>query len=72
MKYECRYCTKSFVHESSLSVHVCEQKKRYQSQTETGVQLGLNAYLLFYEQSQGSSRKKPLMTLLPVLITEHL
>lgn len=58
MKYECRYCKKSFVRESSLAVHVCEQKKRYQSQTETGVQIGLNAYLLFYEQSQGSARQK--------------
>jgi hypothetical protein len=58
MKYECQYCKKSFVREGSLAVHVCEQKKRYQSQTETGVQIGLNAYLLFYEMSQGSSRLK--------------
>jgi hypothetical protein len=58
MKYECRYCKKSFVRENTLAVHVCEQKKRYQSQNETGIQIGLNAYLLFYEQSQGSSRAK--------------
>lgn len=58
MKFECRYCNKSFVRENSLSVHVCEQKKRYQSQNETGVQIGLNAYLKFYEMTQGSSRSK--------------
>lgn len=58
MKYECRYCKKSFVRENTLAVHVCEQKKRYQSQNETGIQIGLNAYLLFYEQSQGSARTK--------------
>jgi hypothetical protein len=57
MKYECRYCKKSFVRENTLAVHVCEQKKRYQSQNETGVQIGLNAYLLFYEQSQGKAKK---------------
>lgn len=58
MKFECKYCNKSFVRENSLSVHVCEKKKRYQSQTETGVQIGLNAYLKFYEMSQGSARLK--------------
>jgi hypothetical protein len=58
MKFQCRYCKKSFVREGSLAVHVCEQKKRYQSQTETGVQIGLNAYLLFYEMSQGPARTK--------------
>ena len=50
MKFQCRYCKKSFVRENTLAVHVCEQKKRYQSQNETGVQIGLNAYLLLYKQ----------------------
>ena len=58
MSYKCQYCDKSFVRENSLLVHVCEQKKRYQSQNETGVQIGLNAYLKFYEMSQGSSKLK--------------
>ena len=58
MSYTCQYCDKSFVRENSLAVHVCEQKKRYQSQNETGVQIGLNAYLKFYEMTQGSARLK--------------
>lgn len=58
MKFECKYCNKSFVRETTLAVHVCEKKKRYQSQNETGVQIGLNAYLKFYESTQGSSKKK--------------
>jgi hypothetical protein len=58
MKFQCRYCKKSFVRENTLAVHVCEQKKRYQSQNETGVQIGLNAYLLFYKQSQGPAKTK--------------
>jgi hypothetical protein len=57
-EYTCRYCEKSFRKESSLAVHLCEQKRRYQEQTETGVQLGLQAYLRFYEITQGSAKFK--------------
>jgi len=58
MKFECRYCKKSFAKETTLIVHVCEQKKRYQSQGETGIQIGLRAYQKFYDISQGSGRPK--------------
>jgi hypothetical protein len=58
MKFECRYCKKSFSKESTLIVHVCEQKKRYQSQGDTGIQIGLRAYQKFYEISQGPGRSK--------------
>jgi len=59
MKFECRYCNKSFAKESTLMVHVCEQKKRYQSQNETGIQIGLRAYQKFYEMSQGTGKPRP-------------
>jgi hypothetical protein len=58
MTYRCQYCQKEFVRESSLAVHLCEQKKRYQERDEVGVQLGLQAYLRFYELTQGSARLK--------------
>ena len=56
--YECRYCKKSFVKETSLAVHMCEPKRRYQEQNERGVQLGLYSYLRFYELTQGSAKLK--------------
>jgi hypothetical protein len=56
--YECRYCQKSFVKETSLAVHMCEPKRRFQEREERGVQLGLHAYLKFYELTQGSARLK--------------
>ena len=58
MKFECQYCKKSFAKETTLMVHVCEQKNRYQSQGETGIQIGLRAYQKFYEISQGPGRPK--------------
>ena len=56
--YKCRYCEKEFRKESSLAVHLCEPKRRWQQEKEVGVQLGLKAYLRFYEITQGSARLK--------------
>lgn len=57
-EHTCRYCEKSFQKESTLAVHVCEPKRRYQEEKEAGVQLGLQAYLRFYEITQGSAKLK--------------
>lgn len=57
-KYTCQYCKKDFQRETSLSVHLCEQKQRYQSKDDPGVRLGLQAYLRFYEMTQGSAKLK--------------
>ena len=56
--YKCRYCEREFRKESTLAAHLCEQKRRWQQETETGVQFGLRAYLRFYEFTQGSARLK--------------
>lgn len=57
-KYTCKYCSKEFMRESSLLVHVCEQKKRFQSQDDPAVKIGYQAYLKFYQITQGSARLK--------------
>jgi hypothetical protein len=56
--YKCRYCDKDFRKESTLTAHLCEQKRRWQQERETGVQLGLRSYLRFYETTQGSAKLK--------------
>jgi hypothetical protein len=56
--YRCKYCDKDFRKESTLTAHLCEPKRRWQQETETGVQFGLRAYLQFYETTQGSARLK--------------
>ena len=58
MSFVCQYCERSFVKETTLSVHVCEQKRREQERNEVGVHLGFQAYLKFYDYTQGSSRLK--------------
>ena len=57
-EYVCKYCEKAFQRESTLAVHVCEQKRRHQEKNEVGVQIALQAYLRFYEITQGSARLK--------------
>ena len=56
--YQCRYCRKDFVKETTLAVHVCEPKRRHQEKDERGVQLGFQAYIRFYELTQGSAKLK--------------
>lgn len=56
--HQCAHCGRTFQRESSVMVHVCEQKRRHLERDEVGVQIGLQAYLRFYEITQGSSRLK--------------
>lgn len=58
LSFKCRYCDKEFRKESTLAAHLCEPKRRAQQETEVGVQLGYQAYLRFYEMTQGSAKMK--------------
>jgi len=58
MSYTCQHCDREFIKETSLTVHSCEHKRRYMERDEVGVQLGLQAYLKFYELTQGGSKSK--------------
>ena len=52
MKYQCRYCLKSFAEETTLGIHICERKRRFQQENEIGVRWGFQAYIWFYETTQ--------------------
>ncbi len=56
--YTCQYCGKGFVKESTLAVHVCEQKRRALAKTERHVVLGYDAYNRFYRTTQNSKHDK--------------
>jgi hypothetical protein len=58
MSFTCEFCNKVFSRESTIAVHLCEMKRRYRERHERGVELGLQAFLRFYQTLQGSSRLK--------------
>lgn len=56
--HKCKFCGKGFAKESTLAAHLCEPKRRHQQQNEVGVRLGFNAWIKFYEMTQGSAKMK--------------
>ena len=57
-EYQCKYCGVKFSRESTLNVHQCEPKRRELQKNEKGVTIGFNAWLRFYELTQGSAKLK--------------
>ena len=57
-QHKCQYCGQAYTRETSLVAHQCEPKRRAQQRTEVGVQLGYQAWIRFYEMSQGSAKTK--------------
>lgn len=56
--YVCQYCGHGYTKESTLMVHVCEQKRRALAKTERHVVLGYDTYNRFYKLSQNSKGDK--------------
>ena len=49
--FQSKYCNAKFTKESTLSVHMCEPKRRYKQKDERFVQLAFRAYQHFYKQT---------------------
>lgn len=56
--YVCQYCSSGFTREKTLTVHVCEQKRRALAQHDKHVVLGFDTYNRFYKISQNSKQEK--------------
>jgi hypothetical protein len=58
LNYKCEYCGKKFAKESTLVVHVCEQKRRHLGKSEKHVQMGLMTFQKFYDVAQKGKTQK--------------
>jgi len=56
--YTCKYCNAKFTKEKTLSVHMCEQKRRFLQKDERRVQLGFQTFIRFYELCQKVTKPK--------------
>ena len=50
--YVCVHCNTGFTKEKTLTVHMCEQKRRHLARTDKHVQIGYQAYVKFYQLTQ--------------------
>lgn len=57
-EYVCRFCDKTFVKEKTLSVHMCEPKRRFMQKDERRVQSGFYVYNRFYKLTQNGKNEK--------------
>lgn len=56
--YICQYCGHGYMQEKTLTVHMCEQKRRHMAKSEKHVMLGYQAYVKFYQISQNAKQIK--------------
>lgn len=56
--FVCEYCNKGFTKEKTLSVHMCEKKRRVLQKNEKRVQIGFYAFQRFYKLSAGNTKEK--------------
>lgn len=56
--FVCNHCGKSFVKEKTLTVHMCEPKRRFLQKDEKRVQNGFYVYNRFYKLTQNSKTEK--------------
>lgn len=56
--FSCEHCGRSFVRESTIARHLCEQKRRWDEQTRPANRIAYQAWKKFYEQFQPSKRDK--------------
>ena len=56
--FKCKYCESEFTKEQTLSIHMCEPKRRWKQQDDRFVQLAFRAYQHFYKQTMTQAVKE--------------
>lgn len=57
-KFVCQYCNNTFSQEKTLTVHMCEKKRRHFAKNEKSAVLGYQTYNRFYQLTQNSQETK--------------
>lgn len=57
-KYQCEFCNREFVRESTLYKHICENKRRWQQKDLPGNRIGFQCWLQFYVKNTATNKKR--------------
>lgn len=56
--FKCDFCGRSFVRETTMVKHLCENKRRWQDKDKRGNQIGFQSWLRFYAKNTANKKKK--------------
>lgn len=56
-KLSCDFCSRSFIRESTIYNHVCEQKRRWQDKDKHGNRIGYQAWVEFLSKNTNSKKR---------------
>jgi hypothetical protein len=56
--FECKFCSKAFHKETTLTTHMCVKKRRHMDINSAGSRFGLRAFQRFYDLTQNSKKQK--------------
>jgi len=70
--FKCKYCDREFRKETTLAVHVCEQRKRFQHKNDPASRTAFQSYLKFMKLLKDQQRQKRLMPLQHQHTIKHL
>lgn len=57
-QFKCEFCGNEYSKESTLVVHLCEKKRRFQAKNEKHVQLGYRAFIRYWNLCQNYQKTK--------------
>lgn len=55
--YQCKFCSKAFARERTLSSHMCEKKRRWMSKDETASRIAFNVWTDFMKYVSPNTKK---------------
>lgn len=57
-KYQCEFCEREFLRESTILKHLCETKRRWSDRDKHANRIGYNSWVQFYNKTSNKKKKE--------------
>jgi septin family protein len=57
-EFNCEFCGRDFLRESTMAKHLCENKQRWMNKDLQGNRIGFQAWIQFYKKNTSSKKNK--------------